>query len=276
MRSRQPAHPAIVDVEQFVEAQLLRRSRAAGGLAGKRKLERGQKKTKRVYALRGRVRCGYCSRRMEGTPRQHRIYYRCSARTLVPGSPELEKHPRNIYLPEAAVSEQLNAWIGQLFAPENRRRTVDQLHASQEEAHKAETSREKLKSQLSDAESRVRRLQSAIEAGVDPTAVVESINQAQAERAAAQAQLDHAPESTALSAEEIHSVIDSFGDVGRILKRADPQALQELYAALGLEITYDPDSRLVDVAVIPGRRVSARVGGASCALTTRLPLPAVS
>lgn len=261
VRSRQPAHPAIVDVEQFVEAQLLRRSRAAGGLAGKRKLERGQKKTKRVYALRGRVRCGYCSRRMEGTPRQHRIYYRCSARTLVPGSPELEKHPRNIYLPEAAVSEQLNAWIGQLFAPENRRRTVDQLHASQEEAHKAETSREKLKSQLSDAESRVRRLQSAIEAGVDPTAVVESINQAQAERAAAQAQLDHAPESTALSAEEIHSMVDSLGDVGRILKRADPQALQELYAALGLEMTYDPDSRLVDVAVIPGRRVSARVGG---------------
>ncbi|WP_229373464.1 recombinase family protein [Umezawaea beigongshangensis] len=87
VRSRQPAHPAVVTVEEFVEAQLLRRSRAAGGLAASRKLERGPKATKRPYPLRGRVRCAYCSRRMEGTPRKTRTYYRCSARTLVPGSP---------------------------------------------------------------------------------------------------------------------------------------------------------------------------------------------
>jgi|SRR5882757_4787757 len=31
VRSRQPAHPAIVSVEEFTQAQLLRRSRAAGG-----------------------------------------------------------------------------------------------------------------------------------------------------------------------------------------------------------------------------------------------------
>lgn len=209
---------------------------------------------------------------MEGTPRQHRIYYRCSARTLVPGSPELQDHPRNVYLPEAAVSEQLNAWIGQLFAPENRTRTVDQLHASQEEAHKTDTSREKVKNQLTEAEGRLRRLQEAIEAGVEPTALVESINQVQAERTAAQAQLDHAPESTALSVEEIHTMIDSLGDVGRTLKRADPNALRELYAALGLEMIYDPDSRIVDVSVKPGRRDSACVGGGTCALTTRLRL----
>src|SRR5699024_7311324 len=158
VRSRSPAHPAIVDVQTFVEAQLRRRSRAAGGLAGKRKLERGQKKTKRTYALRGRVRCGYCSRRMEGTPRQHRIYYRCSARTLVPGSAMLENHPKNIYLPEAAVVEQLNTWLGGLFAPENRDRTVERLHASQQEAHTTETSRDQVTNQMNEAESRLRRL----------------------------------------------------------------------------------------------------------------------
>jgi recombinase-like zinc beta ribbon protein len=40
-------------------------------------------KTKRAYPLRGRVRCGYCTRRMEGTPRESRAYYRCAAPTLV-------------------------------------------------------------------------------------------------------------------------------------------------------------------------------------------------
>lgn len=261
VRSRRPAHPAIIDVEVFVQAQLLRRSRAAGGLAGKRKLERGPKNTKRVYALRGRVRCAYCTRRMEGTPRQHRTYYRCSARTLVPGSPALEEHPTNVYLPEAAVLDQLNAWISTLFAPENRDRTVSELHASQEGAHATQSNREQLEQKRRAAETRLRRLQSAIEAGVDPAAVAASINQAQAEKDAAQAQLQHAPEASALSTGEIHAMLDSLGDVSRTLKRADPRDLQDLYAELRLEMTYDPDSRIVDVTVKPGRRVTDRVGG---------------
>jgi hypothetical protein len=89
----------------FTEVQLLRRSRAAGGLPSRRKLERGPKATKHAYALRGRVRCGYCQRKMEGTPRETRIYYRCAARTIVPGSPLLAEHPENVYLPEAALLE---------------------------------------------------------------------------------------------------------------------------------------------------------------------------
>ncbi len=68
VRSRTLAHPAVVSVEQFTEIQILRRSRAAGGLEARRKLERGPKATKRPYPLRGRVRCSYCGRRMEGTP----------------------------------------------------------------------------------------------------------------------------------------------------------------------------------------------------------------
>ena len=40
VRSRLPAHPAIVSVEEFTQAQLRRRSRAAGGMRGIAKLER--------------------------------------------------------------------------------------------------------------------------------------------------------------------------------------------------------------------------------------------
>jgi hypothetical protein len=63
---------------------------------------------------------------MEGTPRAERTYYRCPARTLVPGSPVLAHHPKDVYLPEQAVLDLL----GRLFAPENRDETVDQLLAS--------------------------------------------------------------------------------------------------------------------------------------------------
>jgi Recombinase zinc beta ribbon domain len=122
VRSRRPAHPAIVSVEEFTEAQLLRRSRAAGGLGARRKLERGPKITKYAYPLRGRMRCGYCGRRMEGTPRKAGIYYRCAARRIAPGSPALRNHPKNVYLRERAVLGPVNAWIGRLFDTSTARR----------------------------------------------------------------------------------------------------------------------------------------------------------
>jgi hypothetical protein len=56
-------------------------------------------------------------------------------------------------------------------------------------------------------------------------------------------------------------MIDSVGDVGHALNRADPTRLQELYEALRLEMIYDADTRTVDVTIQPARRGSARVRG---------------
>ena len=191
MRSRETAHPAIVTVETFTRAQLLRQSRAAGGLEARRKLERGSRRAKHSYVLRGRIRCVYCSRRMEGTPKHGREYYRCVARTLAPGSPALEAHPKNVYLPERAVLPALNAWLGDLFDRKNRDQTVAAMLASQG-GNRDTDGREAIKQRLSEAETRLRRLRQAIEAGVDPTAVVEAINEAQAQCAAARAELNAA------------------------------------------------------------------------------------
>ncbi|MQA11841.1 MAG: hypothetical protein GEU98_25500 [Pseudonocardiaceae bacterium] len=57
----------------------------------------------------------------------------------------------------------------------------------------------------------------AIDAGVDPTAVVESINEAQAQREAARAELDGAPAPNTLDVAEVYAMIDSVGDVGTFL-----------------------------------------------------------
>lgn len=128
VRSRVPAHPAIVSVQDFIDVQLLRRSR---GPAARHALERSRTKTSHPYALGGRIRCGYCQRRMEGAARQWGTYYRCVARTLVPGSPALTSHPKTVYLPEVAVLGPVNRWLGELFDPDNLDRTVAALVASQ-------------------------------------------------------------------------------------------------------------------------------------------------
>ena len=61
------------------------------------------------------------------------------------------------------------------------------------------------------------RYQAAIAAGVDPAAMVEAINQAQAERRAAQAEIDSAPAAAVLAAADVHAMIESLGDVGAAL-----------------------------------------------------------
>lgn len=128
VRSRVPAHPAIVSVQNFIDVQLLRRSR---GGAARPTLERSSLKASRPYVLGGRIRCGCCQRRMEGAARRWGTYYRCVARTLIPGSPALAGHPPTVYLPEMAILGPVNRWLDKLFDPESLDRTVAALVASQ-------------------------------------------------------------------------------------------------------------------------------------------------
>jgi hypothetical protein len=260
-----------VSVETFTQAQLRRRSRSAGGIRTLGELERTRTTGTRPYLLRGLVRCALCGRRMQGAViRKRETYYRCLARTLAPGSAALADHPVN--LREYDVIEPLNAWIGGLFSKGNVERTVAALVASQDGDAKPSV-HEAARKRLADAESRLKRFQDAIAAGIDPSALVDAINEAQAQRAAARAEVDGAPAPTLITDAEVYAMIDSLGDVGSALKEAEPGSLERLYRELGLKLRYEPQERAVDVLLAP-RVVNGRVRGRSCALTTRLLLPA--
>lgn len=101
---------------------------------------------------------------MDGAPRKSGTYYRCDARKLVPGSPVLATHPKNVYLPEAVVLNALNGWLGQAFGRENRDATVAALLASQ--GGLVVDGRDAATKRLDAAEAKLRRLSAAIEAGV--------------------------------------------------------------------------------------------------------------
>jgi hypothetical protein len=115
---------------------------------------------------------------------------------------------------------------------------------------------------LHDAEARVRRLQAAIAAGVDPAALVEAINETQAQREAAQVELQHIAAPDAMSSEDIYAyaLIKSLGEIAPLLNHADPALLAQLYEALRLEMTYDAEAKQ-SVTVRPMRRASERVRG---------------
>ena len=86
------------------------------------------------------------------------------------------------------------------------------------------------------------------------------MNQAQAERRAAQAEIDSAPTSAALTAADVHVVIGSLGDVGAALDAGRPAALARAYQALELGVRYEPEERAAYVPARP-RVDSACVGG---------------
>lgn len=261
VRSRQAAHPALVSVEAFTQTQLLRRSKSAGGLRTARKEERSGRATVRAYPLRGRLRCAVCNRKMEASPRAHGMYYRCPARTLAPHSPVLTRHPAAVYVREAAICIPLNKWIATLFDPNNRDRTVQALLDSQGGSF-TDAKFDQARRRLANAEARLRRHQAAIEAGVNPAAIVDAINQAQAERAAAYAELSGTPASEELTRHDVEAIIDSIGDIGAALTHTEPHNLANLYEALRLQMIYDHESRMVDITIQPHGRVnSARVRG---------------
>jgi DNA invertase Pin-like site-specific DNA recombinase len=238
VRSRQPAHPAIVSVADFTRVQLARRSRSSAGLRGMSKLERAGSARRRPYLLRGVVRCEICRRKMQGElVRKDAVYYRCIARTLAPGSVALAAHPNTVNLREDVLTGAINGWIGDLFSRENRDETVRALVASQG-GHAAMAAAEVAKKRLSDAETALRRLQDALLAGVDPAAVRDTINAAQAQREAARAEMAAVPAVTRLTDAEVYAMIDALGDVGEAIEGARPESLARLYRDLGIEVSY--------------------------------------
>jgi hypothetical protein len=117
---------------------------------------------------------------MQGEVIRKGVYYRCVARTMAPGSAALADHPKTVNLREDVLLPAVNGWIGRIFARENVDETVVAFLASQGGGNEGAVAHDRAKRRLADAETRLRRHQAAIAAGVDPAALVEVINEAQA------------------------------------------------------------------------------------------------
>jgi len=182
----------------------------------------------------------------------------------------LAQHPAAVYIREDAICAPLNRWIATpLFDAKNRTRTIQALLESQD-GSLADAQRQHARRRLTNAETKLRRHQAAIEAGIDPAALIDAINQAQAERVAAHAALDGQPAAQELTRQDIEAMIDSIEDISAALAEAEPQRLTALYDALRLQMVYDPDSRVVDVTVQPRGRVNSEcVRGGTGPLRTR-------
>jgi hypothetical protein len=192
---------------------------------------------------------------MEGAPRKHAMFYRCAARTLVPGSRVALEHPRTVYVREDHLSDGVNDWIAGVFSPENLDRTVALLAGAQGDEDPADVAERRFRQRIATADATMTRLQRALEAGWDPEALTSQYNAATAEKKAALAGRKALEPAERLSAADIRAMVQELGAVRAVLDQADRGDLADLYAALRLEVSYNYKARVADVSIRPTPRV---------------------
>lgn len=254
VRSREPAHPAIVSVEHFTRVQLEMSARAGASMSERARMNRTRVTSSHSYVLRRRIRCTICGRRMEGSYRSHATFCRCRARSLAPGSPALQGHPPNVYLREDHLTAKINSWVARLFDSAHVDSTVEALADANELARSIETQAQSFRRRIAAAESTMERLRRAIEVGWDPEALTEQYNGAVAEKRAAQAGLTAIDPVPRLTAGDMCAMVTHLGDMANALDRADRNDLAELYDALGLAIAYDHRLQVAEVSITPALR----------------------
>jgi site-specific DNA recombinase len=227
--------PALVSSSDWDAAQAERSSKPKGG----RRPDQPSR-----YALRGLLSCTLCGHPMQGNSIRRAegrvaIHYRCVYRSNYPGD---AAHPKSIAVAEARILPVLDEWLARLFDPDHFDESVEALlHSDQPGVVPAAViDARKL---ADDARARLARHVAAIDAGVDPTLLVEQTQRAQKDLArASEVIAAHAAKAsmTALTAASVRATLSRHrGLPGLLNKVATPDERRSLYADLGIDLTYE-------------------------------------
>ncbi len=234
--SDQPAHEAIIDVPTFEQAQARRAARSATG-------QRGPRRSPRPYSLRGIVYCGICGRRMQGSWNNDADYYRCVFLREYAAKNKID-HPRAVYLREDQLIPHLHRSLATKFSPALLPGTITELDQAQHDVQHDQAA-EQVRQEIADCDAKLRQHRAALEAGADPALVTTWIAEVQAQRTLAEARLRANPQPRRMTREEITSMVEALRDIMSVLAKADPADKTEIYAQLGLTLTYQPEEKKV-------------------------------
>src|SRR6266536_55027 len=106
------AREPLVSVEDFEAAQAI----MAGGGRARQASHETRERVRNPYALRGRLYCGFCERRMQGQYNHGAAYYRCRYPKEYALASHV-RHPANVYLREDDVLPAIDRWLTVIFAP---------------------------------------------------------------------------------------------------------------------------------------------------------------
>ncbi|RSN61941.1 recombinase family protein [Actinomadura sp. WAC 06369] len=240
--SEQQAHEPLVSVDEFERAQEILSSRGRGPATHK------PHRTRRPYAFRGCLYCGYCERKMQGNWNNDQAYYRCRFPEEYALANKIV-HPKVVYLREAEIIEDVDKWLLTAFSPGRIEATVEAMTAQAGAPENSAGAR--LRKQITACDQRIHQYRAALDAGADPAQVAGWINETQQERTRHEAELRAMPEGEVVSRDHIVELLNETGELARAVVHAHPDDKAELYRKLGLTMTYYPQKKLVEARVSP-------------------------
>jgi site-specific DNA recombinase len=257
--SAEPTHQALVSREVFdqVQARIAARSPTS---------PRAATTSPRPYALRGRLWCGLCRRRLQGQWVRGEAYYRCRYPTEYAHSAGFE-HPINVYLREADLVPKLDAWLNRLVSPANIDATCRRLATAHHQPRDgADAGLRAAQQALADCQRKLARHRAALEAGGDPTVINQWIAETTQHQREAQRTLDQLRATGSnrqpVDPGMVRALLEELGDLAAGLDLADPEQRALFYQAMGISGLYQPADRVVLITAEPDmRRRSVRVGG---------------
>ena len=255
-----PSHEAIVSRELFdqVEERALRNHRGATLQAPKTYVQRSGRRNGRLYALRGRIHCRLCGRRMEGSHQKGSNWYRCQfvyRRGIA--AADAAGHPRVLGIREEVVLEPLIDFLGRrLFGPDRLHLLRDELATALADSDDSRTAElAAVTRQLAELDQAVRRQALRLEEHDDPDHPVVAAAKARIEELAGRrAALDEqrrrlaAHRSNAPQPQEIEALLASIPDLRPALARYGPAELADLFDAFDVTVTYDKPSHSLELA----------------------------
>jgi site-specific DNA recombinase len=220
-----------------------------------------RQRVRNPYALRGRLYCGSCGRKMQGQYSNRDAYYRCRYPKEYALASHV-RHPGNVYLREADILPAIDTWLALIFAPHRLTQTITELQAAQTAPATPEPAApgEDTRAAIADCDARLARYQAALDAGADPQTVAQWTRQVKAERTAALArdasQARHQP-GNRLAKDDIRALITALGDLPDLIRRAGPAEKAAIYDQLELKVTVRPgqDKLRAEITISPERFV---------------------
>jgi site-specific DNA recombinase len=253
--SDSPTHEAIIDRDMFDKTRTLAATRSHG--RGSR-----QRSSSRPYILRGLLRCGICTRLMQGQWNNSAPYYRCRYPSEYALTKEIA-HPATVYVRQDEILPRLDNWLATVFDPANVNDTCALLaSAGQTDQSTASRVLDAATTKLAECDRRLDQYRMALDSGADPAVVTKWIADTQAERAAASHALAADDTPPPLTPDDVRRMVDAVEDKVQMLAEADPSTKAALYASLGITLTYEHDRRVVTVEARPESPcANERVGG---------------
>jgi site-specific DNA recombinase len=160
-------------------------------------------------------------------------------------------HPASVLVREDRIVEALDGWLLQLFEPDRIDETISELIAAAGPSDGTLAAIDAARRQIANCDKRLATYRAALEHGTDPQVVADWIREVQGERLEAEQALVTAQPGRILEADELRSAIAELGDLRPVLAKADPLLKREVYADLGIRMTYRPADNVVEVTADP-------------------------